>query len=133
MKEIGLHYEWDVKLPGGITQPRLIDIVNEKLDLIDRLINLYERVGTYGDSKEERDILKNLRRIELNAINTIILTVDGNSEKKTEKIVDMNTEGYSKTMDDLSKHWEKLLEDFNKTLKNSSTLDELLGTKKATK
>ena len=133
MKEIGLHYECDVKLPGGITQPRLIDIVNEKLDLIDRLINLYERVGAYGDSKEERDILKNLRMVELNAINSIILKVDGNSEKKTEKIVDMNTEGYSKTMDDLSKHWEKLLEDFNKTLKNSSTLDELLGTKKATK
>jgi hypothetical protein len=36
-------------------------------------------------------------------------------------------------MDDLSKHFESLLKNLNTTLKNNSTLDELLGTKKATK
>jgi type VI protein secretion system component VasF len=55
-----------------LDMPRVFDVINEKIDLIERLLNLSERVG----SQEERENLKQLRKVELEVIKDIILNSD---------------------------------------------------------
>jgi len=61
-------YEYD--LPGGITIPRPIQVINEKLDLIERLSDLkikYTQPGT-----DKRKLFEEMILIELNAVKSII-------------------------------------------------------------
>ena len=104
---LGLHYEFDHKLPGGISQPRFIDVINEKLDLINRFLDLGERVG----SQEERDTLKELRKLELEVIKEIILNVEKKTEPEEENKT--YTEGYLNTLTDLQKQMEDLFKSFS--------------------
>ena len=106
---LGLHYDYDYTLPGGIRHPRLIEVINEKINLINRLMDLGERV-----SQEERNTIKELRLIELNSIKEIITSVE--MGKENEKVVEDETynEGYINTLTDLQKQMEDLFKSFNK-------------------
>lgn len=113
MKALGLHYEYDCKLPGGISHPRLITVIHEKLDLIERFLNLHERVG-----QEERTILKELRNVELNDIKDIIMNIEksGATENKEEK--ENINDSYNNLFEDLQKQFEDIFKGFNKKATN---------------
>jgi vacuolar-type H+-ATPase subunit I/STV1 len=108
---LGLHYQYDYALPGGIRHPRLIEVINEKLDLINRLIDLGESVG-----QEERNTIKELRLIQLNSIKEIITSVESDIKTEAEKVVEDETfnEDYINTLTDLQKQMEELFKSLDK-------------------
>ena len=108
---LGLHYEYDNSLPGGIRHPRLIEVINEKIDLINRLMDLGERGG-----QEERNIIKELRLIELNSIKEIITSVESGIKTEEEKVVEdeIFNEDYINTLTDLQKQMEDLFKSLYK-------------------
>jgi hypothetical protein len=57
-------------LPGGITVPRPIQVINEKLDLIERLSDLEIKYTQPGSDK--RKLFEEMILIELNAVKDII-------------------------------------------------------------
>lgn len=57
-------------LPGGITIPRPIQVINEKLDLIERLLDI--KIKYTEPSSDKRKIFEEMILIELNALKDII-------------------------------------------------------------
>jgi hypothetical protein len=92
-------------LPGGLLVPRPIDVINEKIDLINRLLDLSEKVG-----QEERNTLKQLRIVELEAIKDLIISCE---DTKSQKAENSETENYFKDyigmIETLQKQFEEVL------------------------
>lgn len=62
-------------LPGGITIPRPIQVINEKLDLIERLLDI--KIKYTEPSSDKRKIFEEMILIELNALK-VIINIDKN-------------------------------------------------------
>lgn len=80
MIKTSLHYSYI--LPGGIDQPPLMQIINEKLDLVDRLNLLID--GRVSDSPNSKKI-KEMIQIEMDAIYEMIQLDKQENQEKTNK------------------------------------------------
>lgn len=63
--KIELHYEYDYKLPGGVSHPRFIDIINEKLNLVERLNKLIDGRASQSEGVKQ---IKEMIKIEMDAV-----------------------------------------------------------------
>jgi len=79
--KLKLHYTY--KLPGDIEQPSMMTIINEKLDLVERLNNLIESRSSQSQGFTK---VKEMIEIEMDAIYEMIQldTITEKKEKPTE-------------------------------------------------
>jgi CHASE3 domain sensor protein len=75
--KLKLHYTY--KLPGDIEQPSLMTIINEKLDLVERLNKLIDGRASQSESVKQ---IKEMIKIEMDAIYEMIQVDKKEEESK---------------------------------------------------